>query len=101
MVFTWRKSFSKELVGARYNLKKFKKHPKIFQHPLIPYRRYKMLYHQTSCTSIRVRRVIEKFILLTTEQRDILLLDNDEPMTYTEAMMGPTLRNGLEPWNLK
>jgi hypothetical protein len=22
------------------------------------------------------------------EQRDILFLDNDEPMTYTEAMMG-------------
>jgi hypothetical protein len=22
------------------------------------------------------------------EQRDILLLDNDEPMTYTKAMMG-------------
>jgi hypothetical protein len=47
MVFSWRKSFSlKESVGARCNLKKFKKHPKMFQHPLIPYRRYKMLYHQ-------------------------------------------------------
>jgi hypothetical protein len=23
------------------------------------------------------------------KQRDILLLDNDEPMTYTKAMMGP------------
>jgi hypothetical protein len=31
MVSSWRKSFSlKELVGARCNLKKFKKHPKIF-----------------------------------------------------------------------
>jgi hypothetical protein len=38
---------------------------------------------------IRARRATEKFTLLTTEQRDILLLDNDEPMTYTEAMMGP------------
>jgi hypothetical protein len=47
MVFTWRKCFSlKELVGAMSNMKKFKKHPKIFQHPLIPYRRYKMLYRQ-------------------------------------------------------
>jgi hypothetical protein len=46
MVSSWRKSFSlKKLVGARYNLKKFNKHPKIFQHPLISYRRYKMLYH--------------------------------------------------------
>jgi hypothetical protein len=47
MVSSWRKSFSlKELVGARCNLKKFKKHLKMFQHPLIPCRRYKMLYCQ-------------------------------------------------------
>jgi hypothetical protein len=39
--------------------------------------------------SIRAHCTIEKFTLLTMEQRDILLLDNDEPMTYTEAMMGP------------
>jgi hypothetical protein len=46
MVSSSRKNISlKELVGARCNLKKFKKHPKMFQHPLIPYRRYKMLYH--------------------------------------------------------
>ena len=38
--------------------------------------------------SIRVRRAPEKFTLLTTEQRDVLLLDNDEPKTYTEAIMG-------------
>jgi hypothetical protein len=31
-------------VGALNNWKKFKKHPKMFQHPLNPYRRYKMLY---------------------------------------------------------
>jgi hypothetical protein len=31
MVSSWRKSFSlKDLVGARYNLKKFKKHLKMF-----------------------------------------------------------------------
>jgi hypothetical protein len=47
MVYSWRKSFSlKELVGARCNFKKFKKHPKMFQHPLIPYMGYKMLYCQ-------------------------------------------------------
>jgi hypothetical protein len=39
--------------------------------------------------SMRARRATEKFTLLTMEQRDILLLDNDESMTYTEAMMGP------------
>jgi hypothetical protein len=39
--------------------------------------------------SIRACHATEKFTLLTTEQRDILLLDNDETMTYMEAMMGP------------
>jgi hypothetical protein len=38
---------------------------------------------------IRARRTTKMVTLLITEQRDILLLDNDEPMTYTEAMMGP------------
>jgi hypothetical protein len=33
--------------------------------------------------------VTEKFTLLTMEQCDISLLNNDEPMTYMEAMMGP------------
>jgi hypothetical protein len=37
--------------------------------------------------SIRAHRITKKFTLLTKEQRDILL-DNDEPMTYMEAMMG-------------
>jgi hypothetical protein len=36
---------------------------------------------------IRARCATEKFTLLTMEQRDILLMDNDEPMTYMEAMM--------------
>jgi hypothetical protein len=31
--------------------------------------------------SIRAHRETEKFTLLTTKQGDILLLDNDEPMT--------------------
>jgi hypothetical protein len=39
--------------------------------------------------SIRACHTTEKFTLLTIEQRDILLLDNDEPITYMEAMMGP------------
>jgi hypothetical protein len=38
--------------------------------------------------SIKACHANEKFTLLTTKQRDVLLLDNNEPMTYTEAMMG-------------
>ena len=39
--------------------------------------------------SVRARRTPEKFTLLTTGQRDVLLLDNDEPKTYTKAIMVP------------
>jgi hypothetical protein len=36
MVSSWRKNFSlKEVVGAKCDLKKFNKHSKMFQHPLI------------------------------------------------------------------
>jgi hypothetical protein len=45
--------------------------------------------------SIRAHHATKKFTLLTTEQRDILLLDNDEPMIYTEAMMGPDFEKWL------
>jgi hypothetical protein len=38
--------------------------------------------------SIRACRATKKFTLLTMEQHDILLLDNDKPIPYTEAMMG-------------
>jgi hypothetical protein len=37
---------------------------------------------------IRTHRTTKKFTFLTMEQRGILLLDNDEPMTYTKAMVG-------------
>jgi hypothetical protein len=38
--------------------------------------------------SIRAHRTIVRYNLLIAGQRDILLLDNEEPNTYTEAMMG-------------
>jgi hypothetical protein len=46
--------------------------------------------------SIRARRAPKKYMLLTTGQRDILLLDNEEPNTYTEAVMGPESVRWLE-----
>ena len=39
--------------------------------------------------SKRIRRTPARYALLTTGRRDILLLDNDEPTTYEEAMVGP------------
>jgi hypothetical protein len=53
-----------------------------------------MLYRQmfiapTPRRSMRARCTTKKFTLLTVEQHDILFKDNDEHMTYMEAMMGP------------
>jgi hypothetical protein len=44
---------------------------------------------------MRARRATENYTLLTMEQHDILFLDNDEPMTYTDAMMGPDYEKWL------
>jgi hypothetical protein len=44
--------------------------------------------------STMAHHATEKLTLLTTEQRDIFLLDNDKPMTYTESMMG----SNFEKW---
>ena len=38
--------------------------------------------------SIRERRATDKLNLLITEERHVLLMENDEPLTYKEAMMG-------------
>lgn len=39
--------------------------------------------------SERACRATNRMNLLVTGERDILVLDNDDPLTYTEAMMGP------------
>ena len=40
------------------------------------------------CWSERVSRTPKRFIFLTTKQHDILLLDNGEPKTYSEVVVG-------------
>ena len=40
-------------------------------------------------------------MLQTTGQRDILLLDNEEPNTYTEAVMGSKSERWLEAMRFK
>jgi hypothetical protein len=39
--------------------------------------------------SERARCATDKLNLMIAGERDIFLLDNDEPMTYAEAMMDP------------
>jgi hypothetical protein len=46
--------------------------------------------------SIRARHATNKLNLLITEERHVLLMENDEPMTYTEAMKGPDSDKWLE-----
>jgi hypothetical protein len=47
------------------------------------------------CRSIRAHHATVKSTLLTMEQCDVLLLGNDEPMNYTEAMMRPDFEKWL------
>src|SRR5438105_2169398 len=46
--------------------------------------------------SMRARRATVKYTLLTTGQRDILLLDNKEPNTYTEVVKGSESERWLD-----
>ena len=46
--------------------------------------------------SVSARRATDKLNLLITEERHVLLMENDEPLTYK---WDPTPTNGLKPWN--
>ena len=37
--------------------------------------------------SVRAHRAVEKLNLLVTEERHVLLMENDEPTTYMEAII--------------
>jgi hypothetical protein len=47
--------------------------------------------------SERARRTTNKLNLMITGERNILFLDNDEPMTYEEAMMDPDSEKWQSP----
>jgi hypothetical protein len=47
--------------------------------------------------SIRARRATNKLNLLITEECHVLLMENDEPMTCTEAIKGPATYYGEYP----
>ena len=46
--------------------------------------------------SQRAHRAPDRYMFLTMGRRDVLLLDNDEPKTYEEAVMGPNSEKWLE-----
>jgi hypothetical protein len=93
-VFMEKEFLSKRVIGSKVQLEEIQEIPKIVSTPtdLIHEVQDVVLPNVEAPTprrSIRARRRTGKFTLLTTERRDILLFDNNEPMTYTEAMMGP------------
>jgi hypothetical protein len=93
-VFMKKEFFSKGARGSKVQLEEIQETPKNVSTPTDPIQEIQDIIPSdfeapARRRSIRACRATKKFTLLTTEQRDILLLDNDEPMTYTEAMMGP------------
>jgi hypothetical protein len=93
-IFMGKEFLSKGVGGSKVQLKEIQETPKNVSAPTDPIQEVQDVVPpdveaSAPHRSIRACLTIEKLILLTTEKCDILLLDNDEPMTYTEAMMGP------------
>jgi hypothetical protein len=91
-VFMEKGFLSKGVSGSKVQLEEIQKTPKnisALTDPIQEVQDVVPLYVEAPAPykSIRARCAYEKFTLLTTEQCDILLLDNDEFMTYTKAMM--------------
>jgi hypothetical protein len=92
-VFMEKEFLSKGVSGSKVQLEEIQETPKNVSAPTDPIQEVQDVVPPDVEVPAPRRSIIachatEKFTLLTTEQRDILLLDNDEPMTYTEAMMG-------------
>jgi hypothetical protein len=93
-VFMEKEFLSKGVSGSKVQLEEIQETPKNISTHTDPIQEVQDVVPPdveapVSCRSIRARRTTKKFTFLTTKQRGILLLDNDEPMTYTEAMMRP------------
>jgi hypothetical protein len=99
-VFIQKKFLPKGVSGSKVQLEKIQETPKNVSALTNPIQEVQYVVPQdveapAPRRSIRARYTTKKFTLLTMEQRDILFLDNDEPMTYTKAMMGPDSKKWL------
>ena len=93
-VFLEKEFLSKEVKGIKMQLEEIREVPETVSTPTESSRDEQgviepVVEEPAPRRSVRARRAPEKFTLLTTGQRDVLLLDNDEPKTYMEAIMGP------------
>jgi hypothetical protein len=87
-VFLEKEFLSKGVSGNKVQFEEIQETPENVSVPTDPIHEVQDVEALAPCRSIRAHRTTEKFTLLTTELRDILLLNNDKPMTYTEEMMG-------------
>ncbi|PKI44228.1 hypothetical protein CRG98_035386 [Punica granatum] len=56
---------------------------------------------QEPCRSGMIRCEPERYGFLVTQDNDVLLIDNDEPKTYAEAVIGPYFEKWLEAMRSK
>ena len=92
-VFLEKEFLSKEVGGSKMQLEEIRDVPETVSAPTEPSRDEQevaepIVEEPAPQRSVTAHLAPEKFTLLTTEQRDVLLLYNDEPKTYTEAIMG-------------
>jgi len=103
-VFLEKEFLSKEVSGSKVQLEEIWEVPETVSAPTESLRDDQgvvepVVEEPAPRRSVRARRAPEKFTLLTTGQRDVLLLDNDEPKTYMEAIMGPDSEKWLGAMN--
>ena len=99
-VFLEKEFLLKEVSGSKVQLEEIRDVPETVSAPTEPSRDEQevaelVLEETAPRRSVRARRAPEKFMLLTMGQCDILLLDNDEPKTYMEAITGPDFEKWL------
>jgi hypothetical protein len=100
-VFLEKEFLSKGFSGSKVQLEEIQETPEIVSVPTEDPRDVQevaqpVVEAPAARRSIRARRATDKLNLLITEEHHILLMQNDVPLTYIEAMMGPDSEKWLE-----
>jgi hypothetical protein len=99
-VFMYKEFISKGVSGSKVQLEEIQETPENVSAPTDRIQEVQYVVPPdvealTPRRSIRARRTTKTFTLLTMKQHDILFFDNDETMTYTEAMIGTDSKKWL------
>jgi hypothetical protein len=100
-VFLEKEFLSKGFSGSKVQLEEIQEMPEIVSVPTedpwdVQGVAQPVVEAPTARRSIREHRATDNLNLLITEERHVLLMENGEPLTYTEAMMGPNSEKCLE-----